>query len=544
MDGDREANATGIRIKPRTRDAPTQKPLLSEEKPLAMRHRPEPPSEPQKDRVVELFLQLLAERPPKPPAEPPPRLPAGLLVAARPPARPSAPAGPKPGPQVSPLAKSVEQFGVESDVQHTELSGSADLLGALLGSRELAERLETSGWAPPATMKALASLSEQAITMGIDYGTLGLGWDHPVTRTQYREGRHPSTMAPASRRRAEASRLKIMEAVKAIADGRRDAQATVTEIFLREIGLPPNDPAAWAATFPGVAAALDAELLLPLRALQEGQPHMHHTFNGESVPPERIAACVRVLTAAVLSRMNGFSEWRYSNRVGQEQLRGLTEEQIALWRQPTSTEHDSGVRTHEDSEGELGFFWATKIGGPSHGFDYEAQCLLPLLANARHKVILVSDPVLWPFHPMCRAHWRLLWTALPDGTPTPNPEPRLWLEAVNADFGARSANVVEQTSLVQAVLRHALSKSDAMRVPLSVELRLTKEAKAVAMERDTGGVVWQTHECFLLRPSNGVCEASDYLSNKHDWVQLQDEVTEPLWRALYVPAQCASSHNL
>merc|ERR1712136_68548 len=163
-----------------------------------------------------------------------------------------------------------------------------------------------------------------------------------------------------------------------------------------------------------------------------------------------------------------------------------------------------------------GFFWATKIGGPSHGFDYEAQCLLPLLANARHKVILVTDPVAWPFHPMCRAHWRLLWTALPDGTPTPNPEPRLWLEAVNADFGARSANVVEQTAM----------------------------AKAVAMERDTGGVVWQTHECFLLRPSNGVCEASDYLSNKHDWVQLQDEVTEPLWRALYVPAQCASSHNL
>ena len=37
-------------------------------------------------------------------------------------------------------------------------------------------------------------------------------------------------------------------------------------------------------------------------------------------------------------------------------------------------------------QGELGFFWATKIGGPSHGFDLEGQCLLPLLANARHKV--------------------------------------------------------------------------------------------------------------------------------------------------------------
>ena len=47
--------------------------------------------------------------------------------------------------------------------------------------------------------------------------------------------------------------------------------------------------------------------------------------------------------------------------------------------------------THEDAAGELGLFWATKIGGPSHGFDFEGQCLLPLLANARHKVVLVTD---------------------------------------------------------------------------------------------------------------------------------------------------------
>ena len=31
-----------------------------------------------------------------------------------------------------------------------------------------------------------------------------------------------------------------------------------------------------------------------------------------------------------------------------------------------------GLVTHEDAPGELGFFWATKIGGPSHGFDYDA----------------------------------------------------------------------------------------------------------------------------------------------------------------------------
>ena len=26
--------------------------------------------------------------------------------------------------------------------------------------------------------------------------------------------------------------------------------------------------------------------------------------------------------------------------------------------------------------------------------------------------------------------------------------------------------------------------------------------------------------CQVLRPSNGVTEASDYLTNKHDWLQL------------------------
>jgi hypothetical protein len=127
--------------------------------------------------------------------------------------------------------------------------------------------------------------------------------------------------------------------------------------------------------------------------------------------------------------------------------------------------HSRVLRTHEDAPGELGLFWATKIGGPSHGFDIEGQCLLPLLCNAvrgrpielgtcvsasllstlvpclillsdppieqRHKVILVSDAA-WPHHPAGRAHFRLLWL---HGTSPPRPV--LWLETVNADFEAR-----------------------------------------------------------------------------------------------------------
>merc|ERR1712107_205058 len=54
----------------------------------------------------------------------------------------------------------------------------------------------------------------------------------------------------------------------------------------------------------------------------------------------------------------------------------------------------------------------------------------------------------------------------------------------------------------------------------------------------TGSRIVEACERLLLRRSNGVVEASDFLSDKHDWVQLTDEVTEALPRILYVPGSC------
>merc|ERR1712228_40179 len=58
-----------------------------------------------------------------------------------------------------------------------------------------------------------------------------------------------------------------------------------------------------------------------------------------------------------------------------------------------------------------------------------------------------------------------------------------------------------------------------------------------AVARDSGlkGEVSISKDSLVLRPSNGVVEASDYLSNRHDWVQLQEEVTAPLPRVMYIP---------
>jgi len=414
-------------------------------------------------------------------------------------------------------------------------------LGSVLDDMELASSLQLplvdadGTWRAPA-LDALLALAEQCINMGIDYSTLGLGWQHPRSRMEYRTASHPSQMAQVSRERAWESRRHLVKIATAVVKGEMDVETAVTETFVREIGLSPDAKPALAATFSGVSAALGEELLLPLRALNEGlarEDVQVQTMSGEVVSKAELQRTVEALTVAVLSKEGGFAEWRYSNAVGSEQLRGLSGPQARQWQHPFTMEHEGGLRTHEDQPGELGLFWATKIGGPSHGFDFEGQCHLPLLANARNKVVLVSDPA-WLAHPAARAHFRLLWTAPENGSGI-MPEPRLWLEAVNCDFDAATVN---KSALTRAVLAHAVEKSEAMGVPLSLHPSVLQELAMVSKERRWQGSTRLIHEKIALRPSNGVCEASDFLTSKHDWVQVQEEVTEPIARALYAPASC------
>jgi len=406
----------------------------------------------------------------------------------------------------------------------------AATLGALLDDEALAGRLLSSELIESEALAAFVALAEQAVKMGIDYRRLGVGWFHPMSRTTYRAAQHKSILAPESRERAQESRRKLLASLATVLDEGAEAEAVVTEAFIREIGLLPSDRPAGSASFSAVAAALQAELLLPLRALNEGE--YAHTMMGAPLPLEELRGVVASITTAVLSHVGGFAEWRYTNPVGKEQLRGLSERQAALWREPTEVEHAQGLRTHEDGPGELGLFWATKIGGPSHGFDFETQCVLPLLANARHKVLLLSDES-WPHHPAGRAHWRLLWSVGSKAKPKEGPEPRLWLETLNCDF---SAERVATSSWEAAALHHAMDKSEAMQVPLSVEPGLMADLKRLARSRGGGGEVFQARERLVLRPSNAVVEASDYLSPLHDWVQQEEEVTGEIPRALFVPA--------
>jgi len=451
---------------------------------------------------------------------------------------PVAPLGMPPAvPPIAPLTLAAAQRPVMLSAPTQPASGTGlpmHRLGELLADSAAAEHFVGSGRVPPHALIAVTALAEQAIRMGINYEHLGLGWNHPMTRMQYRQAQHTSILDPSSRHRAEQSQARMKDVLASVGRGEISAEDAVTRLFLWEIGLQPDSPPGRTATFQGVAAALEAELLLPLPALHEGQRAMHNTYSGEPVPPVLIAETVQAILTAVLFSPGGFSAWRYGNPVGKVQLEGLSEKQIAVWREPTSLSHEGGrLRTHEDAENELGHFWATKIGGPSHGFDFEAQCLLPLLANARHKVILISDAA-YPHHPCARAHFRMLWTASMDGQRLQSPEPRLWLEAVHIDFDA--ARVVEPSAYVASVLRHVVAKAEKMEVPVLIDTKLTESANQIGHHFGAGGRVFYTTERLLLQPTNGVCEASDYLSKRHDWVQLQPEVTMPLARALYVPS--------
>jgi len=482
----------------------------------------------------------MASNAPVPPLGMPPAVPpTAPAVRPKAPQKVSTPVAPLGMPPAVPPIAPQPQLGIQQTILPAPLqpasatSKPVQRLGELVGDAAAIEAIAATGRVPMHVLAACTTLAEQAVRMGIDYASLGLGWDHPMTRMQYRQAQHNSILNPASRQRAEQSQIRIKDIMAIIVRGEIDAEEAVRRLFLVEIGVPLDSPAACAASFDGTMAALDAELLLPLRALNEGQQFMHRTYSGEPVPPAKIAEVVQAIISAVLSQPGGFSSWRYNNPVGMRQLEGLSDKQVGAWQEPTALCHERHLRTHEDSDSELGFFWATKIGGPSHGFDFEAQCLLPLLANARHKVILISDPA-YPAHPCGRAHFRLLWTANIDGTPAPNPEPRLWLEAVHIDFDA--ARIVQREGYVGAVLKHVVAKSEAMEVPVLIDTKLTEQANQVGHDFRAGGRVFYTTECLLLRPSNGVCEASDYLSKRHDWVQLQSEVTMPLARALYVPS--------
>jgi hypothetical protein len=364
-------------------------------------------------------------------------------------------------------------------------------------------------------LAALAMLGDELSTAP-DYSKTGKGWFHPSSRRDYRMRTHDTFSRYLSADRQKIGRDSLKADLEKVAAGELSADQVLVSTFLRELGLKPEEQATFKPTAAGIRAALVHELFLPLRALSETRGSMNKG-NDELTP--HVDKAVRNILAHVVA--GDYREWRLENETGQKQLSGLDAGQLESWKTRLNGESQHhGVTLKTREEDGLDLFWVTKIGGPSHGFDYGGECLLPLLSNARTRAILVDDP-RWPHNASARSYLRLLH--LEDGKPT------LYLEPFQRDFPHRDAfgheNDIDR-DFYAAIMKHALSKAEAMGLPLSIGQDYEHIAASLDLKMS------KVEDKLLLRASNGVYEASDTLSDKHDWAQMQDEVTNPLRRIL------------
>jgi hypothetical protein len=368
-----------------------------------------------------------------------------------------------------------------------------------------------------ATVAGFVRLADEA-TNAPDYALVGRGWFHPSSRRAYRERQHDGWTRWSSQDRQNASEAELKrtlaEALRAD-DPLSALEKTLVEQTIREIGADRGRAAEWNTNASAVRDALKAELFLPLRALNE----THDGFDrGDLALKAPFKEAVLAYTEHVLS--GDLLTWRYENPRAQHQLANLSDEQRALWKESGRIE-SSNLVTREEAGLEAA--WVTKIGGPSHGFDYDGRCLLPFLSNARTKAILVEDP-RWPHNAAARSYLRILH--FETGVPT------LYLEPLQRDFPHREAfqDPGEDRAFQKAILLHALEKADAMNLTLS----LSPDLGDLMHELDLPFEHHYAHR-YEIRASNGVTEASDTLTHKHDWPQGADEMTEGLERLLYVP---------
>jgi hypothetical protein len=427
------------------------------------------------------------------------------------------------------------------------VEGSAAALAESLGDPALAKELvwaldrvppaEQAAW--KASLAAVVRLADQALSAP-DYAKSGMGWQYPSSRREYRAAVYDPWVQLAAKPRQEASRAALLEALRGVARSGQPGAALDRALvgrFAAEIGA---DPALTAgANADAVRRALDKEALLALRALNETsedmadnalRPKVRDLFAAQKPAParpelaSRIKRLVTELTGHILT--GDYRDWRYENLRSAVQLAALSPERARAWRDGSlSIEHrgsaNNRLRTREEDDVEL--LWVTKIGGPSHGFDYGGNCLLPLLSNGRTKAILVDDE-RWNGNASTRAYLRML--PLADGTPT------LYLEPTQRDFPHRRAydgqnkeyEPAETGSVMGALIRHAMAKAD----QLGLELSLPDEYKGTL---EFMGIPFRVERRrYAVEPSAGLFEASDTLGLGHDFLNDERVLTPPLER--------------
>ncbi len=372
-----------------------------------------------------------------------------------------------------------------------------------------------------ANLTGAALLADEAVNAP-DYARTRMGWHHPNARSAYRRREHDAISRFQSQDRQDATQAALARDLQAVlrdADPARALDGFLVSSFLREIGVPPKSSAPWKPTSAAIRRALEHEAFVPLRALNETAREM----SPDRALTPKVVKAVANITQHVVE--GDYRKWRYDNPISAAQLSGLSRKQKRTFESDLKTTYRAGdveLKTREEDDIEL--LWLTKIGGPSHGFDYGGRCLLPLLSNGRTKAILVDDP-RWPHNAAARSYLRVLH--LEDGTPT------LYLEPFQRDFPHRDAFGEGELDahLYAAVIAHAKKKAEAMGLPLSIGAGYRDLVEALDVP------VVLVEKPLTLKASNGVFEASDTLGLGHDFPQPHDLVTPPLVRLEFTPGR-------
>ncbi|MCA9549164.1 MAG: hypothetical protein KC933_03955 [Myxococcales bacterium] len=272
----------------------------------------------------------------------------------------------------------------------------------------------------------------------------------------------------------------------------------------RELGVPEGEVKRWAVVPEAIVAALADETFVPLRALNEGAAGW---MRRHRVPEAETNRVVWDLTQAVVE--GRFPEWRVGNAGSEAQLAHLDARARQAWLTPTSVHKPTDqpgltFTTTEATEKPHEIFWATKVGGPSHGFDVMPHCALACFINARNQVLLAKDP-RWPNF-AGRAYLRLF--ADPQ-----TKAPLLFLEGMKSDFPYPGQGGL----LERAIVEHALEKAKAMGAKLALSPYLSGHIQDMGLPGE-----WRADTRYELAPSLLVEAASVF--GDHDWKATEREV--------------------
>jgi hypothetical protein len=300
-------------------------------------------------------------------------------------------------------------------------------------------------------------------------------------------------------RNQESKRLLGGALQPVLADPRSLGSVLVRE-FLREVGVPADVSRGWRGTPEAVGEALAGEALVPLRAANEQIPE--NARYTRFVPLETTRALAQDITRAVVE--GRYENWRAETPEGRQQLALLTPEQRVLWLGPgvsAKLEIDGATLSTHNVRG-FERFWATKVGGPSHGFDsFASQCWLALATNPRNDIIAVDDP-RWG-NVASRSYSRVLRNETMGHT-------CMMLEGTQTDFPYRRFGL--ESAMEAAVLKHAIVQAQQLGLPLELTSFWNAAINKLGLEGQ-----WRS-STYVLEPSV-LIEAGDAVGVGHDRVQ-------------------------